>query len=144
MIRAALVALICLAAPAAEAADPAKSLRPVARDGATGAQAVTVTQSGAIRPPQKTAVQKAAVDRGGLFSSLRPIFRSEAAQREGRKTQRLQRKGAVCGDVAIQGEPVGAIRGNIHRICFDKRLNGCAAFTHLRHSMPLAVVIDGC
>lgn len=64
---------------------PDTSLRPVARSG-------LVSETGAR-------------ERGGLFKSLRPVSRA----RETRKERRLAKKGAVCGDIAIQGVAVGRV-----------------------------------
>lgn len=113
MMRAfAIAALLCLA-QAAFAADPASSLRPVQRGGNIAEQPVTLGQTGAINQPAQSAPQEAAKERGGLFSSLRPLFRSNKAAREGRAAQQLRAKGAVCGDTNIQGEVVGRVTGKL-------------------------------
>ncbi len=113
MIRALALVLILSSAQLALAADPTASLRPVPRGGDTAQQPVTLAPSGAIEQPAQSAAQDDAKQRGGLFSSLRPLFRSNKAAREGRAQQRLLQKGAVCGDIAIQGEPVGRVTGKI-------------------------------
>ena len=51
--------------------------------------------------------------RGGLFSSIRPLFRSRKVEKQTRAQRRLLAQGAVCGDLAIQGEVVGAVPGRI-------------------------------
>ncbi|QUJ75550.1 extensin family protein [Sulfitobacter albidus] len=60
-------------------------------------------------------IDRSALERreGGFLSSLRPIFRSPKAAREIREQQRVLAAGAVCGDVAIQGEAVGRVPGRI-------------------------------
>ena len=50
---------------------------------------------------------------GGLLSSLRPLFRSPEATRKARAQRQAQARGAICGDVEIQGESVGRITGRI-------------------------------
>lgn len=98
-----------LTSEAALAADPAVSLRPVLR----GGNPVVLEQSGAIRPPQTSTAQKTARERSGLLSSLRPLFRTDKVVREGRAQKRLRQKGAVCGDLALQGEVVGRVTGKL-------------------------------
>lgn len=110
-----LSALLCLS-QAAMAADPASSLRPVQRGGNVAEQPVTLAPSGAIEQPTQSTAQDAAKKRGGLFASLRPLFRSDKVEQEGRAAQRLRQQGAVCGDLDIQGEVVGRVNG---------RLRGC-------------------
>lgn len=109
--------LVCIAllvvGSAAWSADPAASLRPVLRGGNVAPPATQLQASGAIAQPAQTADQREAKQRGGLFASLRPIFRSDKAARTGRAQKRLMEKGAVCGDIAIQGEPVGRVTGNL-------------------------------
>ncbi|MEM6940273.1 MAG: extensin family protein [Pseudomonadota bacterium] len=105
-------ALLLLTGPGFAAA-PEASLRPVERGGPLGVRAVALAPSGAIRPPERNEIQNNAVKRGGLFASLRPAFRSAAAVREGRKAERLKRRGAVCDDVSIQGEIVGRVTGRL-------------------------------
>ncbi len=50
---------------------------------------------------------------GGLFKSLRPIFRSPQASRELRKQQAALVAGSVCGDPSIQGKAIGRVPGRI-------------------------------
>ncbi|MCX7558825.1 extensin family protein [Sulfitobacter sp. F26204] len=76
-------------------------------------QPVTLEPSGAIAQPAQSAPQKAAKNKGGLFSSLRPLFRTNAVARRGRAQRQLLAKGAVCGDVAIQGERLGRVTGKL-------------------------------
>lgn len=98
-----LVGAFVLMAQLADASAPDRSLRPVQRGGNVPAEAYApLTPSVA---PQRQGQ--------GLFSSLRPIFRPDGVAREGRKQQRLMRKGAVCGDLSIQGKRVGRVPGRI-------------------------------
>ena len=92
-------ALCC--AQMTQAAGPTSSLRPVQRGGNVPLQS---------QMPADTTVTP---QRQGLLSSLRPIFRPNEVARTGRQQQRLLRKGAVCGYIAIQGEKVGRVRGNL-------------------------------
>lgn len=50
---------------------------------------------------------------GGIGFSLRPFLRSSKAEKAARERQKLLARGAVCGDVALQGERIGAISGAI-------------------------------
>ena len=113
MIRIAVLCAGLALAQVAIAADPASSLRPVSRGGNPVEQSLTLGPTGAIRPPEQSSAQEAAKNNGGLFSSLRPLFRTDKVAREGRKQRQLRKKGAVCGDVAIQGEAVGRVTGNL-------------------------------
>jgi len=113
MIRAALVCVGFCASQMAFAADPTASLRPVIRGGNPVVQPVVLDRTGAIQTPAQSDAQEAAKDRGNLFSSLRPMFRTNKVAREGRAQRKLRQKGAVCGDLAIQGEVVGRVSGKL-------------------------------
>ncbi len=113
MIRGPVIAAAILCADLVLAADPATSLRPVLRGGNPVELPLRLAPSGAIRPPEKSTAQEAATNTGGLLSSLRPLFRTDTVAREGRKAQQLRRKGAICGDLEIQGEVVGRVTGNL-------------------------------
>ena len=135
MIRAALASLAILMAvgPAPALADaPKTSLRPIARIGdipvpraepaptpdptPTPAETVVVTepeaqpntqqQPDAIRPGARKVGQ-------GLFKSLRPQRRTERSKKQARTVIRQRQKGAVCGDVALQGDVIGRVPGRI-------------------------------
>lgn len=108
----AVIALLC-AGQMAHGAGPAVSERPVQRGGNVAQQPVTLQPSGSIAQPVQDETQKAVRERGGLFKSLRPLFRSKKAEGEGRAAQRAQKRGAVCGDLAIQGEAIGKVPGRI-------------------------------
>ncbi|MEB8389063.1 extensin family protein [Rhodobacteraceae bacterium KMM 6894] len=71
--------------------------------GTTGRQA-------SQQPDQRVAEQ------GGIFKSLRPLLRPRAVQNQAVTRKKQQARGAVCGDLAIQGVHVGAVPG---------RLGGC-------------------
>ncbi|MGJ8556170.1 MAG: extensin-like domain-containing protein [Sulfitobacter geojensis] len=105
--------LVLASAQMAWAADPAASLRPTPRGGNAVEQPITLEQSGALAQPQQSVEQDAAKQRGGLFSSLRPLFRSPKAAKEGRAKKKLLAKGAVCGDLASQAERVGRVPGKL-------------------------------
>ncbi|KIN70754.1 Extensin-like protein [Sulfitobacter noctilucae] len=113
MIRLAAFAIALCAAQTAMAGDPATSLRPMPRGGKPAQLSVTLAPAGAITQPEQSTAQENAKKRGGLFSSLRPLFRTKKVAREGRVQKELLRKGAVCGDPAIQGEVVGRVTGKI-------------------------------
>lgn len=98
ILRVALCALF-IAGTAAVAGAPSQSSRPVLRDGSA-----TVQPEATLESPQ-------ARERGGLFKSLRPLFRSNKAEREGRAARRLAEKGAICGEIAIQGVAIGRVKG---------------------------------
>jgi len=98
------------------ASPPATSERPVVRP-ATGVQPVQVQPSGTITAPERSTAGKKATERGlGLGFSLRPFLRSRKAERAAREQRKLLAKGAVCGDIDLQGEVVGRVPG---------RINGC-------------------
>ncbi|ABG32878.1 hypothetical protein CEP88_06500 [Roseobacter denitrificans] len=90
-------------------AAPDTSLRPVHRDGA----GLKLEQSGSIAPRPRDAAGQAAVEGGrGLAQSLRPELRPRKFRRIARAQERLRKKGAVCGDVDIQGVVVGRVPGS--------------------------------
>ncbi|MEM9578462.1 MAG: extensin family protein [Pseudomonadota bacterium] len=89
-------------------AAPETSLRPVERAG----NAVSVAPSGALVQPRRDAAAVAAADRGqGLAHSLRPELRPRKFRRIAREQDRLRKRGAVCGDLDIQGEVIGRVQG---------------------------------
>ncbi|MEM9967425.1 MAG: extensin family protein [Pseudomonadota bacterium] len=116
---------ICLA-DFVHAGAPAFSLRPVQRGGNVDVQSYQPLRP---RPPAKSERQQqgqsAAVSSAGPVSSLRPVFRPDAPPPLSRAEQRLLRRGAVCGDISIQGEPVGRVPG---------RLAGCGIDSAVRIS----------
>ena len=121
MIRAALILSLVLSQAAW--ASPTTSKRPVQRGGNV-VLPVEVAPSGAITPPVGDAqTQDARKPRGGLKLSLRPLFRSSKVEKQARAQRQMRAKGAVCGDVAIQGEAIGRVKG---------RLNGCGVENAVR------------
>lgn len=106
MVMAALVQVV-------HADAPATSLRPVLRGGIPLLQPVVLAPSGAIEQPRQNDVQKSRRAQNGLIASLRPVFRSRQVEKQARAQRQLLAKGAVCGDIAIQGEAVGRVPGRI-------------------------------
>ena len=94
---------------------PASSLRPTARAVSdSAAPAPDPAKRPAVRPQseQQAAAASAPVHaEDGLQQSARPSERPEKVRRLGLFQKRKLRKGAVCGDIDIQGEDVGAIKG---------------------------------
>ncbi len=125
-LRAGLVAALVLSAGTGLARAPEVSLRPVARAGSEMAPSVQAAplaapQSAPSQAPSQPQSQPAAPEttkkttkkRFGLFRSLRPNARGRQVEATGRKARQLAKKGAVCGDLAIQGEPVGRVAGKL-------------------------------
>ena len=111
MIRAALIFLLMLGQ--AGWATPTTSKRPVQRGG-NMVLPVEVTPSGAIQPPAgDVQTQDARKPNGGLGFSLRPLFRSRKVEKQARAQRQLLAKGAVCGNVAIQGKAIGRVKGKL-------------------------------
>ena len=102
MIRATFVAVALLAATAALAEAPDSSARPAPRGGEAVIQPVEAAPTGEIKR-----------ERQGLFKSMRPLFRSRKVEKEAQATRKERAKGAVCGDLALQGEVVGRVTGKI-------------------------------
>ncbi len=94
-------------------AAPDTSLRPKARPSA-GAE---LLPSGAIAPAPRTDAAVRATKRGKVMNqSLRPELRPRKFRKIAREQERLRKRGAVCGDLDIQGEAIGSVKG---------RLSGC-------------------
>jgi hypothetical protein len=69
------------------------------------------------RQPERQADRQAATGQGGgIFKSLRPLLRPRGVQKQAASRKKQQARGAVCGDLAIQGAEVGNVPG---------RLGGC-------------------
>jgi len=128
ILRGALFAML-IAATGVAAQAPGDSLRPPQRDG----KLLTVALSGVIVQPEGGQETLEARERGGLFKSLRPIFRSRKVEKAGRAERRLREKGAVCGDIAIQGEVVGEVKG---------KLRGCGVESAVRVRSVSGVVLS--
>ena len=111
MIRAALI--FSLVFGHAALAGPTTSQRPVQRGGNVMLP-VEMVPSGTIQAPIGDAqTQNARTPTGGLRSSLRPMFRSRKVEKQARVQRQLLARGAVCGDVAIQGEAIGQVKGKL-------------------------------
>jgi len=109
MRLAATVIIVAMSAGSVWAEPPQTSLRPVLRGGALSVDA-------APRDPGSTATygvpQEAEPKKKfRLFGALRPKERSPQVEEQGRKLQAARRKGAVCGDLDIQGAAVGPVGG---------------------------------
>mgnify|MGYP003626218556 CR=1 FL=1 len=128
-----LIWVVLLVAQSAYAEAPFRSERPVQRGGNIAVHPVDLDPSGSIRQPAPDAAQERARDRGGLLSSLRPLFRSGKAERQARADRRLRQKGAVCGDIDIQGEQIGRVRG---------KLNGCGLEEAVRVRTVSGIVLS--
>ncbi|MDQ2091690.1 extensin-like domain-containing protein [Marimonas arenosa] len=103
---------------AAAAQAPDRSLRPVARGTIVAEQVVAmpaVVQPAAVQAAVREAQTTPASEpeRKGFFAALRPKKRSAKVQMFAGKKKRELLRGAVCGDVALQGEPVGSVPGRI-------------------------------
>ena len=103
---------ICAVLALPALAGPESSLRPVPRAGAQ-----VIDPSGSIAPQPRSEAGKAAATReNGIRFSLRPFLRSLKVERAARQRQQLRAKGAVCGDLDIQGKAIGRVK---------PKLNGC-------------------
>lgn len=96
-----------VARPTTQADRPRETARPSGRDrGDDRPERVAVQRSGE-RPGER------AGERGGIFKSLRPLLRPRAVGKKAIARQNELARGAVCGDVAIQGSVVGRVPGRI-------------------------------
>lgn len=91
------IAMVLVLAGAACADAPEQSLRPVPR---------------ADAPADPEAEQRARGLRG-LFRSLRPRTRGAGVEGRAQQSRAEARRGAVCGDLALQGDAVGRVPGKI-------------------------------
>jgi hypothetical protein len=64
-------------------------------------------------PQTAAAPRRIDQDRGGLFSSLRPLLRPLGIGREAQRRKEARARGMVCNDPAIQGEVIGRVPGRI-------------------------------
>jgi len=90
---------------------PENSKRPVQR----GGNVYPAAMAGAGVAAPVASHEKLILD-NGLSLSLRPLFRPARVEKNARQKKRILRKGAVCGDLAIQGEEIGRVKA---------RLKGC-------------------
>ena len=119
MKRAALVLLCVAMAGTALARAPQSSLRPVIR-GEAPARAVGVMTT-IVRPkdvpprPESYGVQPQAEPKNTLrkLGAMRPKARNKEVERQGKARAAARAKGAVCGDVDIQGVKIGRVPGKI-------------------------------
>jgi hypothetical protein len=99
-------ACICLLLSGAAVAGPDRSLRPVLRG-----HILTLEPSGSIRPNLRADVTETAITRdNGIVVSLRPNLRSRRVEKQAQTQRALLAKGAVCGDIAIQGKAIGRVK----------------------------------
>lgn len=98
-----LTVILCVMATIS-CAGPDNSKRPEPRPG-TGQSEVVADDT----------LDRSAIEnkQGGFWKSMRPVFRSPKAGREARKQQALLQAGAVCGDIALQGDAIGRVPGRI-------------------------------
>ncbi|MCX7566953.1 extensin family protein [Sulfitobacter sp. F26169L] len=118
-----LAVLFCVMATVS-CAGPDSSTRPEARPG-TGQPEISA--DGTI---DRSALENR---QGGFWKSLRPVFRSPKAGREQREKQKRLAAGAVCGDIAIQGETIGDVAG---------RISGCGVDDAVRVSSVSGVTLS--
>ena len=70
--------------------------------------------SGAIAQPARAPQSIAGVaSKPAMAQSLRPARRPRSVEQIGREQARLRRRGAVCGDLGIQGDEIGRVLGRI-------------------------------
>ncbi|RKF14207.1 extensin-like protein [Roseovarius spongiae] len=79
----------------------------------------------AIATPQDASAASvtATSERRGLFSSLRPLLRPRGVTKKAVARKQQRARGAVCGDLSIQGAEIGRVPG---------RLNGCGVENAVR------------
>lgn len=139
-MRGLVAAALCLVlAGEALARPPQTSLRPVARGGASAPAAGTVGE--VVRPPEVSpspeslGVARKAEPRRTLrfLGSLRPRARDREVERQARAKEAARAKGAVCGDPAIQGVPIGRVSG---------KLSGCGLDNAVRVSSVSGVALS--
>ena len=108
--------VLLVLATMAHAIGPSNSLRPMLRGGNGAEQTAPLAPPAVLEQAVPSAQQEVQVEereRRGLFKSLRPLFRSREVEKTARTQRKLLKKGAVCGDLAIQGEVVGRVKGKI-------------------------------
>lgn len=92
------------------------SLRPVAEQGVATLDTEPFRPQGRPLSDQRLALAmmgEAALQPSALGQSLRPLLRPDAVLEQALFKRRKLRKGSVCGDIDIQGEPVGAVSGTL-------------------------------
>ena len=115
-----LIGLVAVSATLSNAASPEQSLVPLARPLAEPVMAFSSPAKPtklrpALRPvsPQVLAVAARPSDLPllGPDTSLMPYLRPKSLEQEVLFKKRKLRKGSVCGDIDIQGKPVGKVPG---------------------------------
>lgn len=111
------VLALCLATAAAAQA-PKKSLRPMPRAAvslpAATAQPVVARSGVILLQPDQSAVHLAsAASFSGPVTALRPSVRPRSLEQKAMAKKRQRAKGAVCGDVDLQGTYLGPVPGPI-------------------------------
>ena len=102
--------ILVLCAGLAQAA-PETSVRPIARDTSAGSQNAPVR----VRPQMRPVSEQIIATRNAGFAtldipmSLRPFARSLELEHRVMGKRRALKKGAVCGETALQGEVVGFV-----------------------------------
>ena len=102
--------ILVLCAGLAQAA-PETSVRPIARDTSAGSQIAPVR----VRPQMRPVSEQIIATRNAGFAtldipmSLRPFARSPELEHRVMGKRRALKKGAVCGETALQGEVVGFV-----------------------------------
>lgn len=111
-----LALLMALGTAAAEAAAPELSLRPVGPGLDRPAEPVVVA---AVTRPEPALMREPPAGAQAVHSvqaaafSLRPELRPPQVVEKAMAKRRAQRRGAICGDIDIQGEVVGFVPGRI-------------------------------
>lgn len=108
-MKRAMVIVICASLASMALAGTDTSKRPLPRPGSV-AEDIGATPAA---PASDAATTEKPKRRGILGLSLRPLLRSRKAEREARQREKELRKTAVCDDIAIQGEFVGAVPGKL-------------------------------
>lgn len=139
-MRVAAALAFCLVLAGAAAAEPPKtSLRPVARGGAPGP--VAGVQAEVVRPvdvpqrPESYGVTREEKPQRklGLLGIFRPKARDREVERQGKARAAIRAKGAICGDLDIQGVSIGRVPG---------KLNGCGVDQAVRVSSVGGVALS--
>jgi len=114
MIRTAMIFAVFASSVLANA--PTDSLRPVTSAKTPRADVAVVTrpEPAVVRDAPAAVVEPPSILAASL--SLRPTLRPLEIEQKAAAKRRAQRRGAICGDVNIQGDEVGFVPG---------RINGC-------------------
>lgn len=114
---------LCLITTAAAQA-PKKSLRPMARVAAVLAEKPAPTASGVVllQPDQTVVHLASAATLSGPVMTLRPSVRPKSLEQKAMAKKRKRAKGAVCGDVDLQGTYLGPVPGRIGACGIDEAI----------------------